>query len=195
MMGNASVVVVRDLVVKYGGRTILDHINLDIRRGEVLVLLGGSGSGKSTLLRHLIGLEKPQSGSIIVKGVDINHCSDAELNQVRRSIGVSFQNAALFGSMTVSENVAFPLLERTRLVDSTIEEVVLLKLAQVGLVHFGAFYPSQLSGGMLKRASVARATALDEPPPACRQHRIGRRGQVGRGIDQRAVEIEHEGGH
>jgi phospholipid/cholesterol/gamma-HCH transport system ATP-binding protein len=161
MMGNASVVVVRDLVVKYGGRTILDHINLDIRRGEVLVLLGGSGSGKSTLLRHLIGLEKPQSGSIIVKGVDINQCSEAELTQVRRSIGVSFQNAALFGSMTVSENVAFPLLERTKLVDSTIEEVVLLKLAQVGLVHFGAFYPSQLSGGMLKRASVARATALD----------------------------------
>lgn len=161
MTGSASVVVVRDLVVKYGGRTILDRINLDIRRGEVLVLLGGSGSGKSTLLRHLIGLEKPQSGSIIVKGVDINHCSGVELNRVRQSIGVSFQNAALFGSMTVSENVAFPLLERTRLVDSTIDEVVLLKLAQVGLVHFGAFYPSQLSGGMLKRASVARATALD----------------------------------
>src|SRR6516225_10293405 len=161
MIPHESVVVVQDLVVKYGGRTILDHINLDIRRGEVLVLLGGSGSGKSTLLRHLIGLEKPQSGSIIVKGVDINHCPEAELNRVRRSIGVSFQNAALFGSMTVSENVAFPLLERTKLVDSTIDEVVLLKLAQVGLVHFGSFYPSELSGGMLKRASIARATALD----------------------------------
>ena len=161
MMPNERVVVVRDLVVKYDDRTILDRINLDIRRGEVLVLLGGSGSGKSTLLRHVIGLEKPLSGSIVVKGVDIIRCSEAELNQVRRSIGVSFQNAALFGSMTVSENVAFPLLERTRLVDSTIDEVVLLKLAQVGLVHFGSFYPSELSGGMLKRASVARATALD----------------------------------
>ncbi len=161
MMPNESVVVVRDLVVKYGERTILDRINLDIRRGEVVVLLGVSGSGKTTLLRHLIGLEKPLSGSIVVKGVDISHCSEAALNQVRRSIGVSFQNAALFSSMTVSENVAFPLLERTKLVDSTIDEVVLLKLAQVGLAHFGSFYPSELSGGMLKRASVARATALD----------------------------------
>jgi phospholipid/cholesterol/gamma-HCH transport system ATP-binding protein len=161
MMPGENVVVVRDLVVKYGDRTILDRISLDIRRGEVLVLLGGSGSGKSTLLRHLIGLEKPVSGSILVKGVDIIRCSEAELSQVRRFIGVSFQNAALFGSMTVSENVAFPLLERTRLVDSTIDEIVLLKLAQVGLVRFGAFYPSELSGGMLKRASIARATALD----------------------------------
>jgi len=109
----------------------------------------------------VIGLERPFSGSIVIKGVDIIRCSEAERNQVRRSIGVSFQNAALFGSMTVSENVAFPLLERTRLVGSTIDEVVLLKLAQVGLVHFGSFYPSELSGGMLKRASVARATALD----------------------------------
>jgi phospholipid/cholesterol/gamma-HCH transport system ATP-binding protein len=161
MMADESVVVVRDLVVKYGDRTILDRISLDIKRGEVLVLLGGSGSGKSTLLRHLIGLEKPLSGSIIVQGVDIIHCSDEQLNRVRRFIGVSFQDAALFASMTVSENVAFPLLERTRLVDSIIEKVVLLKLAQVGLVHFGGLYPSELSGGMLKRASVARATALD----------------------------------
>jgi phospholipid/cholesterol/gamma-HCH transport system ATP-binding protein len=158
---NESVVQVRDLVVKYGDRTVLDRISLDMVRGEVLVLLGGSGSGKSTLLRHLVGLEKPQSGSIILQGLDIVRCSEAELNRVRRSIGVSFQNAALFASMTVSENVAFPLLERTRLVDSTIDEVVLLKLAQVGLVHFGSLYPSELSGGMQKRASVARATALD----------------------------------
>jgi phospholipid/cholesterol/gamma-HCH transport system ATP-binding protein len=161
MMPDERVIEVRDLVVKYDDRTILDRINIDIRRGEVLVLLGGSGSGKSTLLRHVIGLEKPLSGNIVVKGVDIVRCSEAELNQVRRSIGVSFQNAALFGSMTVSENVAFPLLERTRLVDSTIDEVVLLKLSQVGLLHFGSFHPSELSGGMLKRASVARATALD----------------------------------
>ena len=161
MTPSERVVAVRDLVVKYDNRTILDHINLDIKRGEVLVLLGESGSGKSTLLRHVIGLEKPVSGDIMVKGVDIVHCSEAELNEVGRSIGVSFQNAALFGSMTVAENIAFPLLERTRLVDSTIDEVVLLKLAQVGLVHFGSFYPSELSGGMLKRASVARATALD----------------------------------
>lgn len=161
MTPDGNIVEVEDLVVKYGDRTILDHISLEIRRGEVLVLLGASGSGKSTLLRHLVGLEKPASGRITLKGHDITRCSDAELNSVRRFIGVSFQNAALFGSMTVAENVAFPLLERTRLVDSTIEKVVLLKLAQVGLVHFSKFYPSELSGGMLKRASIARATALD----------------------------------
>jgi phospholipid/cholesterol/gamma-HCH transport system ATP-binding protein len=161
MMRNEPIVMVRDLVVKYGDRVILDRINLDLWRGEVLVLLGRSGSGKSTLVRHLIGLEKPFAGSIIIKGVNITKCSDEEMNHVRRSIGVSFQNAALFGSMTVSENVAFPLLERTRLVDSIIYEVVRLKLAQVGLIRFGSYYPSQLSGGMLKRASVARATALD----------------------------------
>jgi len=161
MMLDESVVIVRNLLVRYGDRTVLDSIDFDIKRGEVLVLLGESGSGKSTLLRHLIGLEKPFSGSILIKGCDIVHCSEAELNRVRQSFGVSFQSAALFGSMTVAENIAYPLLERTKLVDSTIDEVVLLKLAQVGLVHFGAFYPSQLSVGMLKRASIARATALD----------------------------------
>jgi phospholipid/cholesterol/gamma-HCH transport system ATP-binding protein len=161
MTENESVVEVRDLVVKYGQRMILDRINLDIRRSEVLVLLGVSGSGKSTLLRHLVGLEKPLSGSIVINGIDIVDCPESTLNQVRRSIGVSFQDAALFNSMTVWENIAFPLLEHSRLSDSTIDEVVHLKLAQVGLLHFGGFYPSELSGGMLKRASVARATALD----------------------------------
>jgi phospholipid/cholesterol/gamma-HCH transport system ATP-binding protein len=161
MMPNEKVVAVRELVVNYDDRIILDRMNFDIKRGEVLVLLGASGAGKSTLVRHLIGLERPLSGSIFVKDVDITSCSEAELNQVRRSIGVSFQSAALFGSMTVSQNVALPLLERTKLVDSTIDEVVQLKLAQVGLFHFGSFYPSQISSGMRKRASVARATALD----------------------------------
>ena len=161
MMPSEKVVAVRELVVNYDDRIILDWMNFDIKRGEVLVLLGASGAGKSTLVRHLIGLERPLSGSIFVKDVDITSCSEAELNQVRRSIGVSFQSAALFGSMTVSQNVALPLLERTKLVDSTIDEVVQLKLAQVGLFHFGSFYPSQISSGMRKRASVARATALD----------------------------------
>lgn len=161
MTPSEETVVVRDLVVKYDDRIILDHINLVIRRGEVLVLLGGSGSGKSTLLRHVIGLERPVSGDIFIKGVDITRCSEKELDKIRRCIGVSFQSAALFGSMTVLENVAFPLLEHTRLADSTIDIVAHVKLAQVGLVHFDSFYPSQLSGGMRKRASVARATALD----------------------------------
>ncbi len=186
-----AVVEVRDLVVQYGERTILDRINLDIRRGEVLVLLGVSGSGKSTLLRHLIGLEKPLSGSIVIQGVDIIRCSEAELNRVRRSIGVSFQNAALFGSMTVSQNVAFPLLERTRLVDSTIDEVVLLKLAQVGLVNFGSFYPSELSGGMLKRASLARATALDPEILFFDEPSVGLDPITAAGIDELVIHLKN----
>jgi phospholipid/cholesterol/gamma-HCH transport system ATP-binding protein len=190
MMPNESVVVVRDLVVQYGDRIVLDRISLDITRGEVLVLLGKSGSGKSTLLRHVIGLEKPQSGSIILEGVDIVHCSEDELNRVRRSIGVSFQDPALFGSMTVSENVAFPLLERTRLVDSTIDEVVLLKLAQVGLVHFGGLYPSELSGGMQKRASVARATALDPKIMFFDEPSAGLDPVIAAGIDQLILNLK-----
>ena len=105
MMPDEKVIAVRDLVVKYDDRTILDHINLDIRRGEVLVLLGESGSGKSTLLRHAIGLAKPYSGSILIKGVDITRCSEEKLDEIRRSIGVSFQSAALFGSMTDRKSV------------------------------------------------------------------------------------------
>ena len=145
------------------------------------MLLGGSGSGKSALLRHLIGLEKPASGSIFVKGVDIVRCSEAKLNQVRRSIGVSFQNAALFGAMTVSENIAYPLLESTSLVDSTIDEVVLLKLAQVGLVHFGLLslsFPTLWWGHAEARFTGARDCpgsgnpTFRREPPAGLDHRL-----------------------
>src|SRR5262249_21326028 len=104
---------IRDLVVEYDGRRILYGLNLDIEQGETMVLLGGSGSGKSTLLRHIIGLERPQSGQITVKGMDITHCSAAELKQVRRSIGVAFQSAALFNSFSIADNVALPLHEHT----------------------------------------------------------------------------------
>src|SRR5262249_37090272 len=110
MIPGENAVLVRDLVVQSGGRIIVARFNFEIKCGEVLVLLGESGSGKSTLLRHLIGLERPLSGSIVVKGIDLVRCSEEDLNRVRGSIGVSFQHAALFASMTVSENVAFPLL-------------------------------------------------------------------------------------
>src|SRR4051795_3028405 len=109
---------VRDLMVSYGGRRVLDGINLDIERGETMVLLGGSGSGKSTLLRHIIGLERPDSGRLMVKEVDIARCSAAELKEVRRSIGVAFQSAALFNSFSVADNVALPLREHTALAPS-----------------------------------------------------------------------------
>jgi phospholipid/cholesterol/gamma-HCH transport system ATP-binding protein len=152
---------IRDLVVHYDGRRVLDGLSLDIEQGETMVLLGGSGSGKSTLLRHIIGLERPQSGQLTVKGVDITRCSAAHLTQVRRSIGVAFQSAALFNSYSVADNVALPLREHTALAPSIIDLMVWMKLAVVGLGDFGRMLPQELSGGMKKRAAVARALALD----------------------------------
>ena len=155
------IISIRDLVVEYDGRRILNGLNLDIEHGETMVLLGGSGSGKSTLLRQIIGLERPKSGSVTVKGTDITCCSDAQLKHVRRSIGVAFQSAALFNSLTVEDNIALPLREHTSLAPSIIDLVVWMKLAIVGLADFGKLHPQELSGGMRKRAAVARAMALD----------------------------------
>jgi phospholipid/cholesterol/gamma-HCH transport system ATP-binding protein len=155
------VISVRDAVVSYNGRRVLDGVNLDITRGETMVLLGGSGSGKSKLLRQIIGLEHPQSGQVLVNGVDLAKSTPRELKRVRRSIGVAFQNAALFNSMSVEENIALPLREHTRLAESTIRLVTWMNLAVVGLAEFGKLSPQELSGGMRKRAAVARALALD----------------------------------
>ena len=155
-----AIISVRDLVVEYDGRRVLDGLNLDIQQGETMVLLGGSGSGKSTLLRQVIGLERPKSGSVHVKGIDITRCSQAELKTVHRSIGVAFQSAALFNSLSVEDNVALTLREHTKLAPSIIELMVWMKLALVGLADFGKLRPQELSGGMKKRAAVARALAL-----------------------------------
>src|SRR6201988_4068279 len=155
-----SIISVRDLVVEYDGRRVLDGLTLDIEPGQITVLLGGSGSGKSTLLRQMIGLERPKSGSVIVKEVDITRCSPAELKKVRHSMGVAFQSAALFNSLSVEDNVALTLREHTRLAPSIIELMVWMKLAVVGLADFGKLHPQELSGGMKKRAAVARALAL-----------------------------------
>jgi phospholipid/cholesterol/gamma-HCH transport system ATP-binding protein len=152
---------VRNVVVSYGGRRVLDGINLDIFHGETMVLLGGSGSGKSTLLRQILGLERPESGQIMLNGADIAKCTPAALKKVRRSIGVAFQNSALFNSMSVEDNVALPLREHTRLAESTIRLMTWMKLAVVGLADFTDLSPQALSGGMKKRAAVARALALD----------------------------------
>ena len=155
------VISLRNLRVSYGDREILHGISFDVMRGETLVILGGSGSGKSTLLRTLVGLEKPSSGEILIKGRDLAKASELEMDEIRQKVGMSFQGGALFGSMTVGENVALPLREHTRLEDSTIKIIQRLKLEQVGLEGFEDFAPSQLSGGMKKRAAVARALALD----------------------------------
>jgi phospholipid/cholesterol/gamma-HCH transport system ATP-binding protein len=152
---------VRNLRVAYGEREILHGLTFDVRKGETLVILGGSGSGKSTLLRALVGLQRPTSGEVWIRGVNIATASESELDAIRLRMGMSFQSGALFGSMTVGENVALPLREHTKLEESTIEIMVRIKLGQVGLSKFQDYLPAQLSGGMKKRAAVARALAMD----------------------------------
>lgn len=156
-----AIISIRDLVVEYDGRRVLNGLNLDIEQGETMVLLGGSGSGKSTLLRQIIGLERPRSGSLFVNATDITRCSPSELNRLRRSIGVTFQSGALFNSLTLEENIALNLREHTELSPSIVDMVVQLLLTAVGLSEFGKLHPQELSGGMKKRAAVARALALD----------------------------------
>jgi phospholipid/cholesterol/gamma-HCH transport system ATP-binding protein len=152
---------VKNLRVKYGEREILHGINFEVPSGETMVILGGSGSGKSTLLRTLVGLEQPSSGEIWIQGKDFAAISEKDRDALRKKMGMSFQGGALFGSMTVGENVALPLREHTPLDDSTIEIMVRLKLDQVGLSGFENYMPAQLSGGMKKRAAIARALAMD----------------------------------
>jgi phospholipid/cholesterol/gamma-HCH transport system ATP-binding protein len=152
---------VRNLRVKYGEREILHGINFEVPAGETMVILGGSGSGKSTLLRTLVGLEKPSAGEIWIQGKDFASIPNSDRDELRKKMGMSFQGGALFGSMTVGENVALPLQEHTQLDESTIEIMVRLKLDQVGLSGFENYMPAQLSGGMKKRAAIARALAMD----------------------------------
>lgn len=150
-----------DLVTHYGEHRILNHVNLEVQAGETMAILGGSGTGKSTLLRHIIRLEKPTSGHIFIKNHDICGMSEEQFDLLRHKIGMLFQSAALFNSMTVEENVALPLRELTRLEDSTIRIMTRIKLDLVGLAGVENYMPSQLSGGMKKRAGLARALAMD----------------------------------
>jgi len=156
-----NIIEVRDLVVRYGERTVLEGINLDIRRGEVFVILGGSGCGKSTLLRNLVGLMKPYSGTIKFEGTDITKLNEYEQAEIRKKIGMCFQGSALFNSMTIGDNVALPLREHTKLPESTIQIMTKIKMELVGLGGFERYTPSELSGGMKKRAGLARAMAMD----------------------------------
>jgi phospholipid/cholesterol/gamma-HCH transport system ATP-binding protein len=156
-----SIIAAKDLRVQFGDREILHGLTFEVRQNETLVVIGGSGSGKSTLLRTLVGLEHPSSGQVHVKGVDITTAPPRVMDEIRKKIGLAFQGGALIGSLTVGENIALPLLEHTTLAASTIEVMVRIKLEQVGLSGFEHYNPSQLSGGMKKRAAFARAMALD----------------------------------
>ena len=159
-MENAPVEV-RGLTMTYGTRLVMHDLSFQVRQGEVFVIMGGSGSGKSTLLRHLIGLKKPAEGSILFRGEDFGEADEETRKGILRRMGVLYQNGALWSGLTLAENVALPLEEYTRLGSEAVSEVVSLKLALVGLRGFESYYPAEISGGMRKRAALARAVAVD----------------------------------
>jgi phospholipid/cholesterol/gamma-HCH transport system ATP-binding protein len=181
---------IRNLHVAYGEREILHGITFDVPAGETVVILGGSGSGKSTLLRTLVGLEAPTSGEIIVRGKNLQKLSAEEWRELRQHIGISFQSGALFGSMTVGENVALPLHEHTQLDPATIEIMVRLKLNEVGLSGYEDYMPAQLSGGMKKRAAVARAMAMDPEILFFDEPSAGLDPIIAAGIDQLLLKLK-----
>jgi len=152
---------VRNLTLGYGETIVLKDLDFQVEQGEVFVILGGSGCGKSTLLKHMIGLYPPKAGQILIHGRDIASAAGRERKEILRSFGVTYQSGALFGSLTLLENVCLPLEEFTRLPRDAREAVARMKLKQVGLGGSEAKLPSELSGGMQKRAAIARAMALD----------------------------------
>lgn len=155
------IVQVIDLVTYYGDRRVLDGVSFQIPRGQITVIAGSSGCGKTTLLRHMIGLLKPRSGRILLRGEDMVAMSQKELDRIRTRQGVLFQSGGLLNSMTLADNVALPLREHTALEESTIQIMTRMKLELVGLLGFDSFLPSQISGGMKKRAGLARAISMD----------------------------------
>jgi phospholipid/cholesterol/gamma-HCH transport system ATP-binding protein len=156
-----NVIEIKNLVTHYDDVLMLKDITAHAPRGKTTVIVGGSGSGKTTLLKHLIGLLKPTSGSILINGNDITVMEEKELDEIRKKIGISFQGSALLNSLTIADNVALPLCEHTKLKESTIKIMVRMKLDLVGLSGFDEYYPVQLSGGMKKRGGIARAIAMD----------------------------------
>lgn len=157
----ASQIEIRDLTMAYGSFVVMRDINARIERGQVFIIMGGSGCGKSTLLKHMTGLMSPARGDILYQGASFWHSTEAERRSWLRRFGVLFQGGALWSSLTLAENIALPLGEYTRLGPREIDEIVRLKLALVGLRGFEDYYPAEISGGMRKRAGLARAMALD----------------------------------
>jgi phospholipid/cholesterol/gamma-HCH transport system ATP-binding protein len=159
--GDTPVIAVEGLTARFGEETILENVSFEVRRGEILCIVGGSGCGKSTLLKHMIGLLRPAAGKVLVEGVDIAATEDEQLNEIRKKIGVLFQSDALLASMTLGENVGLPLDGLTGLSQETVRLIVRMKLDMVNLSGYENYYPAELSGGMRKRGGLARAIVLD----------------------------------
>ncbi len=177
------VVEVKNLTSRYGDQVVLKDVSMTVRRGEVMVILGGSGCGKSTLLKHLIGLVKPVEGTVRVLGVDVINATEREREEIYKKIGIVYQTGALFGSLTVAENVALALREHTTLATKIIDISVRMKLGLVNLAGFEGRLPSQLSGGQVKRVAFARAIAMDPQVLFCDEPSAGLDPRIGRGLD------------
>lgn len=160
-MEGRPIIQVRDLAAGYGEETILEHVTFDVYRGEILVIVGGSGSGKSTLLKHIVGLLRPSSGQVVIDGDDVVSADPAAFGGILKKIGILYQGGGLFGSMTIGENIALPIQEHTELAPEAISVLVRMKLGLVNLTGHEDYLPSEMSGGMKKRAGLARAMALN----------------------------------
>jgi phospholipid/cholesterol/gamma-HCH transport system ATP-binding protein len=159
--GNTPIIEIRGLEMSYGGFVVMHELNFTVKRGDIFIIMGVSGSGKSTLLKHLVGLKRPARGQVLYDGVSYWEAETDLQQRLKRRFGILFQSGALWSSMTLAENIALPLEQYTRLNPAQVKELASFKLALVGLAGFEDFYPSEVSGGMMKRAGLARAMALD----------------------------------
>jgi phospholipid/cholesterol/gamma-HCH transport system ATP-binding protein len=192
-MSTAPLLVIEDVVAGYGDQTVLDGISLTVERGEIVVVLGGSGSGKSTLIRCVVGLLQPWSGRVLINGRDIAHARGAARDAILRDVGMAFQGAALLNSMTVGDNVAFPIVEHLDMDRATALMMARIHLARVGLAGAASKLPSELSGGMRKRAGVARALALEPALLLFDEPSAGLDPITGRELDDLILTLKAEG--
>jgi phospholipid/cholesterol/gamma-HCH transport system ATP-binding protein len=188
-----SVLDVQGVVAGYGEQRVLDGISFSVERGEIVVVLGGSGSGKSTLLRCIVGLLAPWEGRVLVGGQDVNAAEGREREAILRTVGMAFQSAALLNSMTVAENVALPIVEHWAVDRATALMLARMRLARVGLGRAGDKMPAELSGGMRKRAGLARAMALEPSLLLCDEPSAGLDPVTGRELDDLILDLKREG--